>query len=367
MFDIKSAAQRLIDGCRVTAHNGVTLFTPDGKGHYPALWTRDFTYMVEYAGELMQPDSIRAAIDYLLDTAAFDGWIPDRTYADGTPWYTAGLEGYPADRNLDNGPFIVICADAYLNMLSPQAAAQQFSVWEKPLRKAVEYLPVNESGLIYNDPAHPHSPYGFTDSIAKTGCLCMESILLWRAYNILAARCGERRYREAAAKIERNLPDVFGGEGDLLLAATVDCRQPDIWASCYAISVGFPLPTERRLAISRSIIKDYDRFVLHGHLRHLPLRSVWQRTFTVYDHPRYQNGGFWATPSGWLAETLALTDRDLALKTLDELLDYFDKYGIFEWITPEENALDTYVVSATNIYGACKRLGLCGGKSENHA
>ena len=43
----------LLRGCEKTAPDGTVLFTPDGVGNYDALWVRDFAYMTEYVGDLM--------------------------------------------------------------------------------------------------------------------------------------------------------------------------------------------------------------------------------------------------------------------------------------------------------------------------
>jgi hypothetical protein len=64
---MKEATLNQLKGCRVKGAGGTWLHTPDGVGNYKALWTRDFYYMVEYAGDLMDPNEIKASIDYLLN------------------------------------------------------------------------------------------------------------------------------------------------------------------------------------------------------------------------------------------------------------------------------------------------------------
>ena len=50
---MKEATLQQLLGCRVKGHDGTWIHTPDGIGNYKALWTRDFYYMVEYAGDLI--------------------------------------------------------------------------------------------------------------------------------------------------------------------------------------------------------------------------------------------------------------------------------------------------------------------------
>ena len=59
---MNEATRDILQRCRITAHDGTTLYTPDGVANYRALWTRDFSYMVENAGDLLDPADIRAAI-----------------------------------------------------------------------------------------------------------------------------------------------------------------------------------------------------------------------------------------------------------------------------------------------------------------
>jgi len=66
---------------------------PDGVGNYKALWTRDSYCMVEYAGDLMAPQDIKASINYLLNGQQDDGCIPDRVNAAGEPVYSQEHRG----------------------------------------------------------------------------------------------------------------------------------------------------------------------------------------------------------------------------------------------------------------------------------
>ena len=66
MFDFAGAVQRIIDGCAVRADNGILIYTPDGKGNYRALWTRDFAYMAEYANEFFEPQALIDCVEYLI-------------------------------------------------------------------------------------------------------------------------------------------------------------------------------------------------------------------------------------------------------------------------------------------------------------
>ena len=60
---LTAQTRELLRGCQVRANDGTSLYTPDGHGNYRALWTRDFAYLVESAGELIPPTDIRACLE----------------------------------------------------------------------------------------------------------------------------------------------------------------------------------------------------------------------------------------------------------------------------------------------------------------
>jgi len=106
---MKEATLKQLNGCRVKGAGGTWIHTPDGVGNYKALWTRDTYYMVEYAGDLMDPNEIKASIYYLLNGQREDGCVPDRVNVAGQPVYSPGTPGKTmADNALDNGPFMAM-------------------------------------------------------------------------------------------------------------------------------------------------------------------------------------------------------------------------------------------------------------------
>ncbi|MBU6402857.1 MAG: hypothetical protein KGS61_21255, partial [Verrucomicrobia bacterium] len=298
---LTDATRRLLAGCRVRADDGTILYTPDGKGNYRALWTRDFAYMVQNAGDLMPPADIEADIRFLLRGQRNDGAVPDRVRPDGVPVYAAGGEDHPlGEPNLDNPQFLVIAVDAYLKLLPPTRRRTLFAEWSAQLDRGMESIPRDAHGLVWNDPARPHSPYGFTDCIGKTGDLLMESLLDWHACQRLAfwhrqARHRDlaREYRRRAWRIEANLDVLWDETAGAFNAATRDCRQLDVWGNAFAIDVGFPLGA-RRVRVLRFLVHDCDQFVWHGQVRHLLAGQYWQRLLTPVARDRYQNGAYWA-------------------------------------------------------------------------
>ena len=316
--------------------------------------------MVEYALELMDRENVLNCIEYILNAQADNGWIPDRVDENGIPYYTAGDDSFPAQPNLDNGPFIVIAAVSFLNSLPKEKAKTLLSKWENALYMGIDCLPTDKNGMIYNSGNPPHSPYGFTDTVCKTGSLAMESLLLWKSMRMLSEILDNSSekviyYKEKIHLIEKNFEKIFSDYNGMIFAATGTCRQTDIWASCYAVSEGFPLSEKSKENIRIWLARNYGTITEHGQIRHLPYGQYWQKTFIPVKKNTYQNGAFWATATGWFCETINRSFPELAKKIVSDVLNYFKNSGIYECVCGDYRKLDTYVVSATNIYGYIKK------------
>lgn len=358
---VENWARSEIEGSIVYANNGVPMYTPDGVKNYNALWTRDFTYMLEYGGDYIPTENAVACINYLLEHVhEGDCWLPDRVYANGAVNYAAG--DMPFNRaNLDNNSFIVIALDCVLSRMSAAEGKALFERWQTTLRTALDAIPKDANGLVCNDPLNPHSPYGFTDCICKTGSLMKESLLLWRAESIMAK--WQKAYgldsavaARNAKRIENVLIATFRNEDGMLDAATVDCAQSDIWGSCYAVSIGFPMEDTLKKSIADYIAANYDGLVQMGQLRHTAPGTYWDRLLSGVDEGTYQNGAYWATPTGWLIDTLEPYYPQLAMETLQDIITYYEAEGIYECVNGTYQKLIHYGASASNILPAARRL-----------
>jgi len=208
----------------------------------------------------------------------------------------------------------------------------------------------------------PHSPYGFTDTVGKTGELFFESLLDWAASRRMAGwqrRTGNktqaRKHRERAELIERNIDRLWDDHTGAFFAATQDCRQLDVWGNAYAVWLDFPLG-RRRGRILKFLLDERDRFIWRGQVRHLLKGEHWQRLLAPVPPERYQNGAYWATASGWMMWALAQKDRKVARRMCEDLLADFRVNGICECISEDHRQLPSYVVSATNPLAAVRRL-----------
>jgi len=359
---LEAEARRQLAGCVIEARDGTPLYTPDGQGHYAALWTRDFAYMVENAHDLIPADRVRRGILYLLAGQREDGCIPDRVQADGLAVYSAGPLGKPlGDPPTDNSQFMVKLVADYVRATGD---LDFFRGVAGKLVRAMDFAPRSRDGLVTIDPARPHSPYGFTDTIAKTGELLFSSLLYWEASRRLAslfekagdaARGGE--FEARAASIERNLVSLWDEKVGMFMAASVDCRQIDIWGNAYAVYAGFPLGPKRERII-HYLAGNYSRVIYRGQVRHLPEPEVWGKTLIPVAPETYQNGAYWGTASGWIAFALKERRPDLAALLIRALITDYKRRGAYECVNAGYEKLRDYVVSVVNPLGALRRMSL---------
>jgi hypothetical protein len=351
---LREATKQQLQGCRVQGQGGVWLHTPDGVGNYRALWTRDFQYMVESAGDLLDPKEVGTSIRYLIKGQRADGCMPDRVNVMGHGVYSPGGESSPlADHALDNGAFM---AKLVVQAIEQSEDLAFFREVEPALRRGMDHTHRAPNGLVYNPPDNPQCPYGFTDTVKKTGHLLFCSLLYFDACRGLErlcrlASCGDPdEYQRRSALIRANLHILRDEQTAMFFAADEDCQQIDIWGSALAVQLGCVTDSQAD-QIASYLIRNYHGITQRGQVRHLPAGEHWQRLFISVRPGTYQNGAFWATPVAWVAPTIARQDTDLAVRMVRDVIADYRQHGITECVNGDYHNVRDYVVSATSLYG----------------
>jgi hypothetical protein len=347
---LQELVARLIANARRPHPRGVTAYTPAAFGDtYPALYLRDFTYMAESAPECIPPEHVRDIIALFLAHLSPEGLCPERIGNDGEVFYVCH-GGRPA---ADPPLFLVkLCAAHLRHGGDPAFLAPIFPA----LARTFGTVPVEPgTGLVWIDPAGPHTAYGFTDSIAITGRHLFCSLLRFEACGTLAdlsERFGQNAgpWRQQAAQIRKNLDLLWSAVHALFLAGSQDCRQADVWGSAYACVIG-AVDGDRHAAIAASLLARRERYLLRGQVRHLLLPEFWQRLIgaEAWAGPgRFQNGPYWGTATGWVAEVLEHAAPGQGFALLRELAADFAAHGVWECI-----GADGYARVANNVSSVC--------------
>ncbi len=357
---LEQETKRQVTGCRIKSDSGIWLHTPDGIGHYKALWVRDYYYFVKYAGEFIDDENLKASIQYVLDGQRKDGCIPDRVNADGKPIYSPGGDKKPlADHALDNAPFLALLACEYIRRTGDN---DFFRDIEPKLQLGLDHVRRAENGLVYNPPANPQCVYGFTDIVAKTGHLLFTSLLYYQACveldEVQKGMGGDPAtdYRARADLIRKNLSILWDDQAGMYLAADKDCRQIDIWGSAYAAEVGLAT-AEQQDRIADYLLAHWDEIIQRGQVRHLPGKEGWQRLFVDW-HPvgSYINGAHWATPLPWVVPVVAHKAPERAKQLVNDTIADFQANGVAECINGDKRKVPNFVASITNLYAASRWL-----------
>lgn len=360
---LEAAAGELEAGSRRPANDGTVMYTPDGVGSYAAFWTRDFQYMVEGYPEGIPAGDVRAGIDFLMRGQRADGAIPDHIGANGRPQYCAGNDfcgSFGPTPTLDNSQFMVKIVYSYYQNTGDLTP---FRAHAARLVRAMEYTPRSPANsLTYIDPARPGSPYGFTDAVRKTGDQLYDSLLYVEAARGMAAmfravgdRVAAQRWEDEALDVEADVQTLYDPVSGMFLAASLQNRQIDIWGSALAARLGITSRGQTR-RIAKYLKANYAGLVLRGQVRHTAPGVFWASARSLPG--TYQNGAYWATPSGDVAEVLATVDADLARQMLVDMTKDFIADGVNEAIndSPAYVGVREYVVSATNPIPAMRKL-----------
>jgi hypothetical protein len=359
---LEDRVPEMIRDCRRTMNDGTAAYPPQVGTGYKAFWLRDYAYILEGGAEHIPQAELLAAASVFLNAQRADGACVDCVKYDGTAIYKPGYGSMGENPVTDGSQFTV--AVAYLIWKQTgDASLLSTNVLDKLVR-GMEVIPTNPAtGLVFIDPAKvwDRCPYGFTDSIRKTGDCLFTSLLTVEASQRLAEMLSKAERKEEAQLYTKRALNcssqinkvLWDEDAQLYRAATVGCREPDVWGSAFAVWLGVA-PAKRADKIAVLFKANHAGLTQKGQLRHTPPKIYWK---TGCAHDTYQNGGFWGTPVGWYAYTLNRIDPALADKVLIDLVNDYAARGVGEWIFDDHVALPQgYMSSATLPLAGIRRL-----------
>ncbi|HOJ60921.1 MAG TPA: hypothetical protein PK878_11590 [bacterium] len=348
---LKSTSTRMIQESRRAMADGTAAFPPQVGPGYEAFWLRDYAYMLEGNPGAFENQDLLNACRLFVQSIREDGAGVDCVKFDGTPIYKPGMGSMGENPVADGSQFTIKVA-----WLTYQKTGDKELILEiiGRLVSCLKACPRHpESGLVYIDPAREYDrcPYGFTDTVRMKGETLFCSLLFVEAARELAdlLRVVER-HEEAeewlaeSRRVAAQIRLVFWDDAiGLFRAATVQCKEPDIWGSAYAVYTGVA-GAEQSKRVAAYLADHYSELTQHGQVRHTPAGVYWE---TAGPRDEYQNGGYWATPAGWFAYTLNLADPGQADRMIIELVNDLQKRHCPEWIFNNRTQLPGYNASAS--------------------
>lgn len=337
---LEAESQRVIRGSAVPMLDGTIAFPPQVGSGYDAFWLRDYEYALEGSGDSFTRKELTDACRLFVHALRADGAAVDCVKFDGTAIYKPGYGSMGREPVLDGPPFTVSVAWQTYQRTKDQALLAEIL---DPLVRTMNYMPRNPTnGLAHINFPGERCPYGFTDSIEKSGDELFCSLLLAQASRQLGdlLEAGGRQaeaehWRKEAERVAESVRVVFWDDQvGLFRATTGACRAPDIWGSAFAVWLGVAAKAQVQRT-TKYFREHYDELVLHGQLRHLPGFMDWNGNAMEINSGNYQSGGFWATPVGWFVYVLDLADPVAANQTVVEMVRHFQMHGACEWINRE--------------------------------
>lgn len=336
---------------------GVSLVRPGGRSCYPAFWIRDFAMSLasgcishaEMLDALLLTASCQSEQTRQLPTGGVipAGAIPDHINFDGTPIFYPGT--YDPDQqggepwgilpSLDDHFYFIEMAWEYVSNTGDTDVLRRAVEGKELLQRLADAFAVPprdaDSGLIRCSAENRGVSFGFTDTVVHTGELLFCSLLESRAarhlaklYAIMGAQEDAAVYASLHEKLKEAVARTFLSSDGYLKSSTEVSGQADVWGTAFAVYEDLLTPSATSAACEAILTGYRDGAIAwRGNIRHVPTthdyskESSWERTTGVPINT-YQNGAYWATATGWVAETLARSDeRAAALLMADYVSD----------------------------------------------
>jgi len=207
----------------------------------------------------------------------------------------------------------------------------QKKAWAKLIERSVKCVPF-ANGLAYADPQNPPIGYGYHDQIKITGWELMSSLVLMRglerAVVLFEGSIGSEvreHWAQLAKGIHANLYRLYDAKIGGYVGGSRVGHQFSVWGNGFAYSLA---TSEQKASIVRFLRDHQSRIFLLGCTRQIS-EAGWEGNGPG---DSYQNGGFWATGTGYVLPALAEQDPAFAVQLAEELVQNLPKINFCEWI-----------------------------------
>lgn len=348
---LENESHRLIRASRRTMKDGTVAFPPQVGIGYEAFWLRDYVYTLEGSLDSYSDKELLDAGRLFIKGMRADGAGVDCVKFDGQPIYKPGFGTLGANPVADGSQFTVaVIWHTYQKTKNLKFLKENIDALIRTMRS----VPRNpKTKLVHiKDDDWDRCPYGFTDTVRMQGDVLFCSLLYVEAgrrlselLDVVGRKEEANNWKSEAEAVAESIREVFwDSKVCLFRAATIRCKEHHIWGSAFAVYLGVA-DRGQSMAIARYFKDNYSQIVQNGQIRHLPGGIYWE--MCVAGRDTYQNGAYWATPTGWFVYTLDLVDSGIADRTVIDMVSDFKKGGVCEWILGEKRRLPNYLASAS--------------------
>jgi hypothetical protein len=320
----------LVPGARRQV-GSATLLMPQSGGGYSGVWPDDSLYPLMALPSLANKQEMQKTIEFLSDSVLELPYVPDRIEPDGLPIMSPGQSyerplTYRMPLHLPGAWVRLLDYYQHFGVEIPQKKA-----WAKLIERSVKCVPF-ANGLAYADPQNPPIGYGYHDQIKITGWELMSSLVLMRglerAVVLFEGSIGSEvreHWAQLAKGIHANLYRLYDAKIGGYVGGSRVGHQFSVWGNGFAYSLA---TSEQKASIVRFLRDHQSRIFLLGCTRQIS-EAGWEGNGPG---DSYQNGGFWATGTGYVLPALAEQDPAFAVQLAEELVQNLPKINFCEWI-----------------------------------
>jgi hypothetical protein len=322
----------LAAGAKRRVGNGPTLLMPCVTSAYSGVWPDDSLYPLIALPSLANKDELAGVLSFLSDSILDLPHVPDRVEPDGLPILSPGHSNMPpmTDRMPLHLPAAWVRLLDYYQGFGVQIPRKDD--WARLIARSIERVPF-ANGLAYADPQHPPIGFGFQDSLRISGWELMSSLALYRGLQRAAVLFDGaiessilHRWAAMAKNIRANLYRLYDPKIAGYCGGSRQGHQFSVWGN----GLIFPLAEDSE---KRSIVGFYRdnraKIFLRGCTRQIAESGGWEGNV---NGGQYQNGGFWATGTGYVLPVLAQQDPALCVELLGDLTANLSKIDFAEWL-----------------------------------
>ena len=295
------------------------------------MWPDDSLYPLMGLPSLANREELQGTMRVLSDSMLELEYLPDRIEPpDGLPILSPG----PPDRPPMTYRMPLHLPGTWARLLDYYehfgVQIPQKKAWAKLIERSVNRVPF-ANGLAYADPRNPPIGFGYLDSIKVGGWELMSSLVLMRGLEravILFENeiTGDVReyWIELAKNIRANLYRLYDARIGGYVEASRIAHQFSVWGNGLIYSLATP---EQKTSIVQFLRDHQTKIFLLGCTRQIS-EAGWEGNGPG---ARYQNGGIWATGTGYVLPALAEQDAAFAVQLAEDLVENLSKINFAEW------------------------------------
>lgn len=317
---LEDLAGATIDGSEFEFTDGVIVgekgWYPN-VAHYPAMYIRDVAMTIRGRPSKFTATDLMNVLAVFVSQQRVDGAFPDGIYPDGDTLAGGGGRYYGYDNTYE---WVDVM---YQHFLKTETTAA-FDMYQTELALALSYATLSNHLVVLTS---GEIGFGFQDSVYSVGQELPTSCLRYRAHAQLSEMAQAASVTDIYAAelplIRTGLEDLWDNSAGLYRNASVVNTEHSIAGNAMAVAFG-AAPSNRADTIAAYFLaqrSESPSIYENGMIRHLPPVVYW--TDATEGPDTYQNGPFWATFTGWAAQTLHRISPGAARVLLQELVAYY--------------------------------------------